>query len=358
MLDSWLSSGAAAAGQFGILKADDNGVSNVVNAFVPQVLQSTNPAAGIPLTTQDGLIAGSPQAVTFVGIQADVDAMFKDATSATGTFSTFNGSWASLSGSQGPTADNRVLIGQFTTNGCFNFELNIQIGTPSGGSQNYVAVNPTGAEYSIPSLTYTTTPVTPSVSIAATPGTTITAGTSVTFTATPTNGGSTPAYQWKVNGVNAGTNSATFTTTTLANNDVVTVVMTSSLTCATTATATSNSLTITVTGGNAQLNLIVFIQGFYTGGETMTSVLSNAGVGVDPLETDTITVQLFDQFNTNTLVESTTAVLKTDGTALMNFSPAILGNSYYIVVKHRNSIETWSKLPVTFSATTSYDFAH
>jgi len=51
-------------------------------------------------------------------------------------------------------------------------------------------------------------------------------------------------------------------------------------------------------------------------------------------------------------------VLKTDGTALMNFSSAILGNSYYIVVKHRNAMETWSKLPVTFSATTSYDFAH
>ncbi|MFM7714927.1 MAG: hypothetical protein ACKO7A_20130, partial [Microcystis sp.] len=33
-----------------------------------------------------------------------------------------------------------------------------------------------------------------------------------------------PVYQWKVNGNNSGTNAATFTTTTLANNDVVTVV--------------------------------------------------------------------------------------------------------------------------------------
>ncbi|KAB1154125.1 beta strand repeat-containing protein, partial [Flavobacterium luteum] len=74
---------------------------------------------------------------------------------------------------------------------------------------------------------------------------TICSGTSVTFTATPTNGG-TPSYQWKLNGVNAGTNSATYTTTTLANNDAVSVVMTTTATCATSSTATSNSITTTV----------------------------------------------------------------------------------------------------------------
>ncbi len=91
--------------------------------------------------------------------------------------------------------------------------------------------------------------VAPSVSIAITAGTNPSAsGASVTFTATPTNGGTTPSYQWKVNGTNAGTNSATFTTTTLTNGQVVTCVMTSNATCAVPATATSNGITMTITG--------------------------------------------------------------------------------------------------------------
>jgi hypothetical protein len=92
----------------------------------------------------------------------------------------------------------------------------------------------------------TTTSLTPSVSIAANPGTTICAGTSVTFTATPTNGG-TPIYQWKLNGANVGTNSATYTNASLVNSDQVTVEMTSNAACASTTPVTSNTLTITTT---------------------------------------------------------------------------------------------------------------
>ncbi len=70
-------------------------------------------------------------------------------------------------------------------------------------------------------------------------------GTSVTYTATPTNGGSTPTYQWKVNGSNAGSNSATYSYTP-ANNDVVTCVLTSNAACVSASPATSNAVTIVV----------------------------------------------------------------------------------------------------------------
>src|SRR5690606_23509744 len=71
-------------------------------------------------------------------------------------------------------------------------------------------------------------------------------GTSVTFTSSVTNAGSSPTYQWKINGVNAGTNSATFTTTALNNGDIVTCTLTSNETCAVSnPTANSNAITIT-----------------------------------------------------------------------------------------------------------------
>lgn len=63
----------------------------------------------------------------------------------------------------------------------------------------YMTVNPT---------------VTPTISITGSPNP-ICAGTSVTFTATITNGGVNPVYQWKKNNLNGGGNSATFATTAL-----------------------------------------------------------------------------------------------------------------------------------------------
>jgi hypothetical protein len=153
MLDSWLSVGAASKGNFGVLKSEDNGVETIVNAN--GLLQNDNPEAGIPVKTQDGFMAGSPEDVTIVGLSSADLSVFGSVNGAGKLFATSNGAWASLNGSVGPTAENRVLIAQVTTDVDFSFELNIQIGTPNHGVQNYVARNPVANEISIPSLIYT-----------------------------------------------------------------------------------------------------------------------------------------------------------------------------------------------------------
>jgi uncharacterized protein (TIGR02145 family) len=71
------------------------------------------------------------------------------------------------------------------------------------------------------------------------------ANTQVTFTATPTNGGVNPVYQWKVNGVNAGTNNAVFTYIPV-NGDLVSCILNSSEVCTTNNPASSNSITLIV----------------------------------------------------------------------------------------------------------------
>lgn len=70
-------------------------------------------------------------------------------------------------------------------------------------------------------------------------------GNSVTLNAFPNNGGSSPDYQWKVNGLDTGPNFPVFTYAP-ANNDVVTCVMTSDATCISGNPATSNTITMEV----------------------------------------------------------------------------------------------------------------
>jgi formyltetrahydrofolate hydrolase len=112
-------------------------------------------------------------------------------------------------------------------------------------TSNDPCANPTTATSN--PITITTTSVTPSVTITSS-STSICSGGSVTFTATPTNGGSNPTYQWMINGVNvAGQTASTFITSTLANGNIVSVMMTSNDPCANPTTATSNPITITTT---------------------------------------------------------------------------------------------------------------
>jgi len=87
--------------------------------------------------------------------------------------------------------------------------------------------------------------VTPTISIAASPGDTVCAGTSVTFTATTTDGGGAPVYTWVVNGVPVTATGATYAYSP-ANGDIISCTLTGSAPCATAATATSGSIHMVV----------------------------------------------------------------------------------------------------------------
>jgi len=68
--------------------------------------------------------------------------------------------------------------------------------------------------------------------------------TPVTFTATPTNGGTSPTYQWQVNSINVGINSPTYTYVP-TNGNIVKCILTSNLSCVSNNPA-SASVTMTV----------------------------------------------------------------------------------------------------------------
>jgi len=109
---------------------------------------------------------------------------------------------------------------------------------------------------------------------------------------------------------------------------------------------------------SSTLNLTLFLQGYYTGSNTMAEVMANQGYLPTPAsgDCDDITVELHDAVTTTTVSYTATARLLANGTAVVTFPSAVTGN-YYIAIKHRNSIQTWSTDPVAFGTTTSYDFS-
>jgi hypothetical protein len=115
---------------------------------------------------------------------------------------------------------------------------------------NLACASPNTASSNTITISFTTA-VTPAVAIALTTGSNPSvSGSTVTFTASPNNGGTSPSYQWKVGTTNVGTNAAAYTTNSLTNGQIVSCVMTSNASCASPLTSTSNSITMTITGGS------------------------------------------------------------------------------------------------------------
>ncbi|MBK7761888.1 MAG: hypothetical protein IPI46_00760 [Bacteroidetes bacterium] len=104
------------------------------------------------------------------------------------------------------------------------------------------------------------------------------------------------------------------------------------------------------------LNLKAYIQGYYQGGGLMENVLYTQGVAPFASDAcDTIQIELRQSGSPYSVVSSTTQVIKTNGTVTFN-GTAAAGQAYYIVLKHRNAVQTWSANPVMLTENTLYDF--
>ncbi len=220
----------------GTVSGNAAGILNAINTYlgtIPSVVTSTTPlttfsaCSGSVSTEQSFTVSGTGLTASLV---VTAPTGYEVSTTSGGTFST-SVSFTPVSGSV-TTKTIYVRLASTALNGASG---NI-VSSSSGAVSSNIA---TGAATVNPNLPA-------SVSIGAS-ATSICSGTSVIFTATPTNGGAAPSYQWKVNGSIVGSNSATYTTSSLANNDIVTVVMTSNASpCLTGSPATSNTVTMTV----------------------------------------------------------------------------------------------------------------
>ncbi len=109
-------------------------------------------------------------------------------------------------------------------------------------------------------------------------------------------------------------------------------------------------ITGTVTGDGTKcgspllkvLNLTALIEGFYN------------GVTMVP---DTVRLQFRSTSSPYILIEEKQIFLSSSGSGTGAFTSVMNGTSYYLVVKHRNSIETWSGTGKSFSLNQlNYDF--
>jgi hypothetical protein len=117
----------------------------------------------------------------------------------------------------------------------------------------------------------------------------------------------------------------------------------------------SDSFRIVVKANLTLLNLKAFIQGYYSAYNYMNPALLYSGVdGSNNDQTDTIAIEIHDSISGSLIAGPIKTIIQFDGSASVNF-PIITG-SHYIVLKHRNALETWSAAPVPMGADVSYDF--
>jgi hypothetical protein len=103
------------------------------------------------------------------------------------------------------------------------------------------------------------------------------------------------------------------------------------------------------------LNVKVYVEGYYLGLGSMNAVVDPITL---PTKADTMKLELHNPTSPYGLVLTRTALSNTDGTFSVSIPGAQANSSYYLTIKGRNSIETWSKSPVLLlSGNNLYNFS-
>ena len=119
-----------------------------------------------------------------------------------------------------------------------------------------------------------------------------------------------------------------------------------------------SDLSFTATAVEKILNIKAFLEGLYAGGGVMNQAMDEFGPHFGPGIADQVTVELHNALNYSTIAYTSGLVnITTGGIVSITTLPVSLSSSYYITIKHRNSIETTTALPVSFAGNTiNYDF--
>lgn len=163
-----------------------------------------------------------------------------------GTFNTNNIFNVELSNNQGNFSSPTILY-SFTNTGSNSININIPNSVIAGNfyKLRIVALNPSLISNETNAFSITSAP---NIDVSIAPiNILICPNQSVTFTATPINGGTSPTYTWKKNGIVVGTNLATYSDNSLINGDIVWAEMVSNQSCASTVPAISVPSNIEVT---------------------------------------------------------------------------------------------------------------
>lgn len=129
--------------------------------------------------------------------------------------------------------------------------------------------------------------------------------------------------------------------------------------CETFAYGQVEDYTVVIVAPTTAITTKLNIEGYYDAAiNLMVPVRANQGVGTSTTDVDNVTLELRNATSPYALAATTTAMLQTNGNATGTFTPAITG-SYYLVIKHRNALQTWSASPIAVSASTpTYDFTN